>query len=179
MIELLGQILSFIWDFVPRTSLVGPTEEAACYWFGMKKYGKRKRPFLYLIWPVIMEWRVYQVVSQICETAIVPVADESGQSWQIRLAIEFEVTDILKFNENQYDAQVHLEQLGSSQLVTIISGLTTEKITEIGVSKICRKIKSRLEDRMAERGVGVLAVRPIMWDRCISLFHSQSQKLSD
>lgn len=179
MLELLGQILGFIWDFVPRPSLVGPTEQAVCYWFGKHKFKKAKGPSLYLIWPLIMEWKIYQVVSQICETAIVPVSDESGVSWQIRLAIEFEIVDVLKFNEMQYDGQVHLEQLGSSQLVSIISGMTTEKIIDVGVGKVCNLIHKRLKDRMEDRGINVLRVRPIMWDRCISLFHSQSQKLSD
>lgn len=179
MLELLSQILGFIWDFIPRPSLVGPTEEAVCYWLGKLKYKRKKGPGLYLIWPLIMEWRTYQIVSQICETAIVPVSDEDGVSWQIRLAIEFEVEDVFKFNENQYDAQVHLEQLGSSQLVSIISGMTTQKILDVGVNKICNLIYRRLQERMKDRGVSVTRIRPIMWDRCISLFHSQSQKLSD
>ena len=161
MLELLGQILGFIWDFVPRPSLVGPTEQAVCYWFGKHKFKKAKGPSLYLIWPLIMEWKIYQVVSQICETAIVPVSDENGISWQIRLAIEFEITDVLKFNEMQYDAQVHLEQLGSSQLVNIISGMTTEKIIDVGVSKICHIIHKRLKDRMENRGIKSSTVPPV------------------
>lgn len=179
MLELLSQIIGFIWDFIPRLSTVGPTEEAALYWFGKLKYRRRKESGCYVIWPLIMEWRIYQIVSQICETAIVPVSDENGQSWQIRLAIEYEINDVLVFNEKQYDGQVHLEQLGSAQLVQIISGMSTENVIKIGVNKICNKIRERLFDNMQSRGITVLAVRPIMWDRCISLFHSQSQKLSD
>jgi hypothetical protein len=57
--------------------------------------------------------------------------------------------------------------------------MSTEDVIKIGVNKICNKIRERLFDNMQSRGINVLAVRPIMWDRCISLFHSQSQKLSD
>ena len=179
MMELLGQILGFIWDMLPRPGIVGPTEEACRYWFGRKEWSSKKKPGLYFIWPLLMEWRVYQVVSQICETAIVPVSDMNGQSWQFRLAIEFEVADVLAFNESQYDGQVHLEQLGSAALVTSVSRMSTADIARTGVAAICHQIADDLHVSVESRGIRVNAVRAIMADRCISLFHSQSQKLSD
>lgn len=179
MMELLGQILGFIWDMLPRPGIVGPTEEACRYWFGRKELSSRKKSGIYFIWPLVMEWRVYQVVSQICETAIVPVADMSGQSWQFRLAIEFEVADVLVFNEAQYDGQVHLEQLGSAALVTSVSRMSTADIVAYGIASICEQIAEELHSKVERRGIRVVDVRAIMADRCMSLFHSQSQKLSD
>lgn len=33
MLDLLTQIIQFIWELLPRPTIVGPMEEAACYWF--------------------------------------------------------------------------------------------------------------------------------------------------
>ncbi len=179
MMELLGQILGFIWDMLPRPGIVGPTEEACRYWLGRREWASRKGSGFYFVWPLVMEWRVYHVVSQICETAIVPVADRSGQSWQFRLAIEFEIQDVLAFNVRQYDGQVHLEQLGSAALVSLVSKMPTEEVVGVGVESICEQIADGLRKKVVSRGIRIVDVGAIMADRCISLFHSQSQKLSD
>jgi hypothetical protein len=177
MIELLTQIIQFVWELLPRPTIVGPTEQAACYWFG--RYGRRKRAGLYVIWPLIQYWRVHTVVSQICETAIIAVTSQDGHDWQWRLGIEYEISDVLKYESAQFSGQNHVEMLGGSALVRIISQLSSEQIREYGVWKICSKIQSRITDSADQRGITVIGVRPIMASRCRPLFVSQAERLVD
>jgi hypothetical protein len=177
MLDLLTQIIQFIWELLPRPTIVGPMEESACFWFG--RYGRRKGPGLYLIWPLIQYWRVHTVASQICETAIIAVTSSDDKDWQWRLGIEYEIHDILKYETGQFSGQNHLEMLGGAALVRIISQLSSDQIKEAGVWRICNKIKTRIIDSADQRGMKVIGVRPIMASRCRAFFVSQAERLVD
>lgn len=176
MVELLTQIIQFLWDFIPRPDLVGPTERAACFWFG--RWGRDKGPGVYCIWPLIQQWRKHCVVSQICETAVVPVSDASGNNWKWRLAIEYEISDVLLFETSAYSAQNHLEQIGAYALVRIISEKTTDEILNTPIASICNKIGRQIVRNAAGKGISVMRVRSIMATRCISVFLSEAERLA-
>ncbi len=176
MLELLTQIIQFFWDFIPRPELVGPTERAACFWFG--RYGRDKGPGVYVIWPLVQVFRKHCVVSQICETAIVPATDASGGEWQWRLAIEFDISDVLAYETSCYSSQNHLEQIGAYALVRIISEFETDELLQKPIASICNKIARQISSNAATRGIRVLRVRSIMASRCIALFHSQAERLA-
>ena len=179
MIELLTQILHFFWDMFPRPTVVGPTEQAASWWFGRPSTGKAKGPDWYIIWPMFQVWRCQCVVSQVCETAIIAVTDASDRDWQWRLGIEYEIHDILKYEVSQYSGQNHLEMLGGAALVRIITQMSSEQIKQRGVWAICSKIKERISDSADQRGITVKSVNPIMASRCRSFFVSQAERLVD
>ena len=177
MIELLTQILHFFWDLMPRPALVGPTEEAVCFWFG--RWGRKKGPGLYLIWPLIQYWRTAVVTSQICETAIIAVSTSDNKDWQWRLGIEYCIHDLMLYETLQYSGQNHLELLGGSALVKVISQLTCAQIDDHGVFKICGVIKKRIADSADLRGITVINVRPLMASRCRPLFIANAERLVD
>ena len=177
MIELLTQIVHFIWDLLPRPVIVGPTEAAVCYWLG--RWGKVKPPGFYVIWPLIQYWRTHVVVSQVCETAIIAVSSADSKDWQWRLGIEYEIHDVLKYETMQFNGQNHLEMLGGSALVKVVSNLTSQQIHDHGVFKICSVIKKRIYDTAELRGITVLGVRPIMASQCRPLFLSNAERLVD
>jgi regulator of protease activity HflC (stomatin/prohibitin superfamily) len=177
VLDLLTQIVQFLWELMPRPTIVAPTEEAACYWFG--RYGRAKGPGLYIIWPLIQYWRVHTVVSQICETAIIAVTSSDDKTWQWRIGIEYEISDILKYETMQFSGQNHLELIGGSGLVKIISQLTADEIKTRGVWSICNTIKVRISDSADQRGIKVLAVRPIMASQCVPVFLSRAERLVD
>jgi len=177
MLDLITHFFQYITSLLPRPEIVGPTEEAVCYWLG--RYGRCKGPGVYLIWPIIQYWRTHVVVSQICETAIIAATDATGENWKWRLAIEYEISDILKFETSAFSSQNQLEQLGGSALVAIISENTTEVLTNRPVSTICAKIKERIEEPAEKNGITVLAVRSVMAVKCFSFFVSQAERLAD
>jgi hypothetical protein len=177
MFDLLAQFFQYVLDFLPRPQIVGPTEGAACYWFG--RYGREKGPGIYIVWPIVQYWRTHVVVSQICETAIIAATDESGESWKWRLAIEYEICDLLKFESSSFSSQNHLEQLGGSALVSIISSNNTERLTNSTSFSICKKIRERIEEPARSRGIEVIAVRSVMAVKCMSLFVSQAERIAD
>lgn len=175
MIELLTQIIRFIWDLLPRPTLVGPSCRVACHWFG--RYGKDKGPGIYIIWPLFQTWSKHFVFSQICETAIIAVASADGKDWQWRLGIEYEIHDVLKYEVMQFSGQNHLEMLGGAALVKVISQLTCEQIREHGTFKICSVIRKRISDSSELRGITVLNVRPLMASQCRPLFIANAERL--
>lgn len=177
LLDLLGQVLQYIWDLLPRPIIVKPTERAACYWFG--RYGRDKGPGLYVIWPVIQHWQEHPVVSQICETAIIAATDASGCDWKWRLAIEYEINDVLLYESSCFSSQNHLEQLGGSALVSIISANSTETLLNKPVTSICRRIRDRITEPSLERGIVVLNVRSVMAVKCFSAFVSHAERLAD
>jgi len=176
ILELLTQIVQFFWDFIPRPELVGPSERAACFWFG--RYGRDKGPGFYIVWPLIQIFHKHCVVSQICETAVVPVSDSSGNDWQWRLAIEYELSDVLLYETSCYSAQNHLEQCGAYALVRIISEHTTDQLLNRPISIICNKIAEQISEQAAKTGIRVIRVRSIMATRCLSVFLSQAERLA-
>lgn len=176
ILDLLTQILQFVWDFIPRPDMVGPTERAACFWFG--RYGRDKGPGCYIIWPLIQVWNKHCVVSQICETAVVPASDASGNDWKFRLALEYSISDILLYETSAYSAQNHLEQIGAYALVRLISEKTTQQMLETPIASICNKIARQIEDNARTKGISVIRVRSIMASRCLSVFLSQAERLA-
>lgn len=118
------------------------------------------------------------MVSQICETAVVPASDASGNDWKWRLAIEYEIFDVLLYETSAYSAQNHLEQIGAYALVRIISEKTTEQLLETPISVICNKIARQIEENARTKGISVLKVRSIMASRCLSVFLSQAERLA-
>lgn len=177
MIELITQIVHFLWDIIPRPSLVGPTEEAVCYWFG--RYGKVKRSGLYLVWPMIQYWRVRIIVSQICETPVIAVTLADEREWQWRLHIEYEIADLLKYEVDQYSGQNHLEMLGGAALIEVLQKLTTPDMKRLGIRRVCHRIKRIIEVVALERGIQVLDVKSAMASRVRPIFISQAAKLID
>lgn len=176
MTELLTQIIQFLWDFIPRPELVGPTERAACFWFG--RYGSDKGPGFYIIWPLIQHFQKHCVVSQICETAVVPATDASGKEWKWRLAIEYEISDVLLYETSSFSSQNHLEQIGAYSLVRIISQNDTDTLLETPIASICNKIHKQISELALDRGIKVLRVRSIMASGCVSIFLSQAERLA-
>jgi SPFH domain / Band 7 family len=176
MFDFLSQFFQLIWDMLPRPVMVKPTERASCWLFG--KYPYDIGPGPKIIWPMIMHFHVYPVVSQICETAIIAVTDASGCDWQYRLAIEYRVTDVLAYDTSSFYAQNHLEQIGGHALVNLISGRTKDQLLEIPVSRICRLIKDRIAEKVIENGIEVIAVRTVMASRCRPIFLSNAERLA-
>jgi regulator of protease activity HflC (stomatin/prohibitin superfamily) len=177
MLELLRQIIEFFWEFIPRTTLVGPTERAVSFWLG--RHGRVKEPGLYPIWPAFQHWRCVCVVPQLCETAVISCSTEDQREYQLRLAIEYQIDDLLLFETSQYSGQNYLEMLGGSALVKIISNMTSDRLNHHGIDKICRVVKERISDSADQRGIGVLGVKCIMFSRCRSFFVSQAERLVD
>lgn len=177
MFDLIAHFFQYILDFLPRPEIVGPTERAVCYWFG--RYGRSKGPGIYIIWPIAQYWRTHVVVSQICETAIIAATDATGSDWKWRLAIEYEIDDVLLFETSAFSSQNQLEQLGGSALVGIISNNETSVLIGRPVSTICSRIKDRISEPASRNGIKVLAVRSVMAVKCFSLFMSQAERLAD
>jgi regulator of protease activity HflC (stomatin/prohibitin superfamily) len=177
MIELLSTVLQFFWDLVPRPVLVGPTERAVCFLFG--RWGRELGPGLYVVWPAVEEWQEYCVVSQLVETAILPVTTHDGQSWQVRLVVEYEIADPLRAHTLQHDIQLQVEQLAGSTLVTTMQNNDSQHIVSAGVRKLCRLTQGRISEALTRRGVHVLSVRAVMFDQCRSFFLSQAERLVD
>jgi hypothetical protein len=178
MPDLIIHLIQLFLDCLPRPVRVTPTEEAALSWFYCTRC-RRVGPGVYLVVPVIMYWRQYVVVSQICETAIVAVSTEDGEDCQWRIGIEYEVSDVVKYDVGQYSGQQHVEQLGAAELVRIISSRTAEQVRQLGVYKICRMIAQRIRDTAESRGVKIVSVRPLMASRCLPVFVSQAERLVD
>lgn len=177
MFDLIAQFFQYILDFLPRPQIVGPTEKAVCYWFG--RWGRTKGPGIYIVWPIAQYWRTHAVVSQICETAIIAATDATGSDWKWRLAIEYEIEDVLLFETSAFSSQNQLEQLGGSALVGIISSNTTGTLISKPVSTICATIRERIEEKARQYGIRVLAVRSVMAVKCFSVFMSNAERLAD
>lgn len=177
MLELLTQILHFIWDLLPRPVIVGPTEQAVCYWFG--RYARTKGPGMYVIWPLIQYWRTHVVVSQICETAIIAATSADNADWQWRLGIEYAIHDVRKYEVAQFNGQNHLELLGGAALVKVIASIPAARLKDIGTLKVCSVIRRRIADAAEMRGITVLHVRPLMASRCRTIFLSHAERLVD
>jgi hypothetical protein len=131
-----------------------------------------------VIWPLIQVWKKHCVVSQICETAVVPASDASGNDWQFRLAVEYAIHDVLLYETTAYSAQNHLEQIGAYALVRLISERTTEELLDTPIASICNKICGQIEEEAEHKGISVLRVRSIMATRCLSVFVSQAERLA-
>lgn len=162
---------------LPRPVMVKPTERASCWLFG--KYPYDIGPGPKIIWPMIMHFHVYPVVSQICETAIIAVTDASGEAWKWRLFIEYDIDDVLAYDTASYSSQNHLEQLAGNALVNVISANSTQSLLNISNSTICNRVKHRIEEKVSQFGIRVIAVRSIMAVKCISLFVSNAERLAD
>lgn len=177
MLDLLSQILGYIWDLLPRPVIVGPTERASCWWLG--RYPRDCGPGVYLIWPIFMHWKIIPVVSQICETAIIAVDDMNGQAWQFRLAVEYEVSDVLQYDVSSFSGQNHIEQVAAYSLAALVSHNPTSYFRETPLPKVARVVKARTESSLSDRGVRILRVRIVMASRCRPLFLSQAERLVD
>lgn len=176
MLEILAQILNLMWDFIPRPVIVAPTQMAFCSLFG--KWNRVLGPGLYGVWPVIEVWSSRVVVSQLCETAVLSVSDASGKTWQYRIVVEYEIHDLMLHEIEQYDGQNHLEQVAGSAFLSRIANLSTEELLVTPLPTICEKVKESISEPMLDRGITVLAVRPVMAAQARSFFVSQAERLT-
>ncbi len=177
MLELLRQIVNFIWELLPRPTIVGPCDRAVCFWFG--RFGRVKGPGWYVIWPLIQYWRVRPVVSQICETAIIAATDASGHDWQLRLAIEYRLHDVLEYEVSTFNSQNQLEQIGGYSLVALVTSRTTEQLQSLPIEELCSMIRNQIMLPVMQYGITVIDVRSVMAVRCRSFFLSHAERLAD
>lgn len=176
LLELLGTILQYLWDFIPRPVLVGSTQKAVRFLFG--RWGTVIQPGLCVVWPLVEEWEVYHVNEMVTETSIMPVTDLTGNSWQIRLVIEYEIWDPREYHLQQHDGRLKSELLAGSAALTLLSTMTTDEIKYAGIANVCKAIEDRISSDLYDRGVLVTGVRAIMFDRCRSFFLSNAERLS-
>lgn len=117
--------------------------------------------------------------SQLCETATITISAADESTWQFKLAIEYEIEDVVAYRRSQYSGQQQLEMLGGAALINIISEFTAKKYHEIGIRKICHVIRKRITDLAERRGIRVLQVKSIMASRVIPIFISKAERLVD
>ena len=181
MLELITQAMRWFLDTIPRPVIVGLTDRALSVWRlpYWNSQPKECGPGWYMVWPLFQEWFVVCTVSQICETATIVVSASDDSTWQFRLAIEYELEDLVLYRSAQYSGQQHVEMLGGAALVMIISESTAEQIRDRGVRKICHVIRKRITDLASLRGIRVLGVRSIMSSRVFPVFVSKAERLVD
>lgn len=104
MIELVSQILQFVWELLPRPVLVRSTEVGVSILFG--RWPRIVKPGLTIVWEVIQEWEVYPSIEQTIRTE--PFLTESGQTWQISLSIDYLIIAPLQFHRSQQDGELKI-----------------------------------------------------------------------
>lgn len=181
MIELITQALRWFMDMIPRPVIVTMTERAVSVW-RLPLWSSDPKdcgPGWYLVWPLFQEWFVVCVESQLCETATITISAADESTWQFKLAIEYEIEDVVAYRRSQYSGQQQLEMLGGAALINIVSEFTAEKYHSIGIRKICHVIRKRITDLAERRGIRVLQVKSIMASRVIPIFISKAERLVD
>lgn len=136
-------------------------------------------PGWYLVWPLFQEWFVVCVESKLCETATITISASDESTWQFRLAIEYEIEDVVAYRRSQYSGKQQLEMLGGAALINIISEFTAKRYHEVGIRKICHVIRKRITDLAERRGIRVLQVKSTMASRVIPIFLSRAERLVD
>lgn len=177
MFDMLTRLFELVFDFVPRLYIVEPTERAVRFCLG--RYGRVCQPGWHFYWPVIMTVDSYCTVSQLVETAILSCHSHDGESYQIRLAVEYRVSRAMRFHLKQHDGQLHIEMTAGSTMVALVNALDSSEIQEKGSRKLCRVVRERIKGQIEERGATILSVRTVMFDRCFPIFLSQAERLAD
>ena len=177
MFELLSTILQFVWDLLPLPRIIGPNERMTCFLLG--KWGRVLKPGLYIIWPMVESCEEYTIITQVSETSILPVVNVDGNSYQLRIVVEYDISDVMTFHLSHADARLRLELLAGSTIINIVSQMTEVDIKEHGIIGICNAVKKRIKAPMKKNGINITLIRPVMFDRCTSLFISQAERLAE
>lgn len=146
MIDLLGQILQYIWEFIPRPVLIKSTEVGVSVLFG--RWPRVINPRLTIVWPLIEEWAEYPVIQQTIETPIFWADDATTQTWQMQLAVDFVIGNALTYHKSQQDG----EQLILAAARGLAGGAVTDNASE---TVLC----DRLSKQLSGRGIVIQRVR--------------------
>jgi len=193
MLELFTTIFQFFWSWVPRPTLIGPTEAALCFIWGRTEPIRIKLPYLPEInikcarilrsqvavqWDLFEEYTHYDLTPQWVETAILAISDMNGTQWQVRLVVEWKPTNLMKLHFSGV-TESRIEQIAGASMLRVMEGMTTNKITELGSYRLSKKVRERAEEYLVDYGIKVLSARAVMFTKGPSLFISQAERLVD
>jgi hypothetical protein len=175
--DLLGNILEFFWDCVPRPVVIASNERASRFLFGRDFEGTRLERFVrqsfgpgfYIHLPVIEDWGQRVVAAQHQITDLISCQDKSGSTWIIQLDVEFEIDDLPVFDLVQHDGDEYIAILSTAAAVTRAATLTKTKMTQNGPHSFSTHVSSMIEDRLSSRGVSVVATRILKWQQIRSI----------
>lgn len=175
--DLLGSILEFFWDCVPRPVTIASNERASRFLFGRDFDGtllegvvrQNFGPGFYIMLPVVEDWMQRVVASQHQATNIISCQDKSGCTWILQLDVEFEIVDLPTFDISQHDGDEFISVLATAAAVKEASRLTREKMLATGPHMFAQHVAEATETRLENRGVCLIATRVLSWQQVTSV----------
>jgi hypothetical protein len=175
--DLLGSILEFFWDCVPRPVTIASNERASRFLFGRDFEGTRLEGFVrqsfgpgfYITLPLLEDWGQRVVAAQHQITDLISCQDQSGYTWIIQLDVEFEIVDLPVFDLCQHSGDEFIAIISTAAAVTTAAGWTKAKMMKSGPHSFAQHVTTAIEERLAHRGVEISATRVLKWQQTRSI----------
>ena len=173
----MGSILEFFWDCVPRPVVIASNERASRFLFGRDFEGTLLEgwirqsfgPGFYITLPIVEDWGQRVVAAQHQITELISCQDKSGSTWVIQLDVEFEIVDLPMFDIVQHSGDEFIAILSTAAAVQRAATLTKTAMLKSGPHSFGVHVTAAIEDKLANRGISVIATRVLKWQQVRSL----------
>jgi regulator of protease activity HflC (stomatin/prohibitin superfamily) len=112
MFDFLNKLFDYIMQLIPWFSLVSPDEGGVRIWFipFCGTYSQKLKPGWYLLWPLIHETRIINVVTQPISLPEQSLDTVDGVTITISGAVQYKIKDALKalLNVQDYDKSLQI-----------------------------------------------------------------------
>lgn len=176
MLEVISELLQIFLDMVPRLRRIDSTHGAVSVYFG--RWRRVLGPGTHFYWPIIQEFQEENTLERNSETAIFGATTEDGFTFQCRLAIRWEISDLIDFQFGSSCGQTFLEQSAQCAATAIIGDTTTAGLMVRGAGQLSEGIIESIELDCNERGITLHDVQFNLLSMAIPVLHAYAEQTS-
>lgn len=154
----LGEIVRYLGEWIPRPRIVRLTDGGIRFWFG--RWASVVHPGWRLEWPAVMELEIVPVVRQVTQLAPQTLFTRDSKPVIAGAVIVWSIEDVRKYLVENYEAEDSVTEVAGYAVRDAIVGKTLEQIQETdGRSSIDRALLSAASKALAMFGVKVETMR--------------------
>lgn len=156
----IGQIASWIGQWIPRWVILNPTLAAVKYVCGKPKYCEGGR--IHWFWPVTTTFDTYPVARQADDlrSQTITTADDTDITIVVGGMIVYEVFDIMKLLPTTYHASQAVKDISLTCIHSVCCELTWRELKDLQKSgRLDTRLKNETAKVLKDYGVRVLKVQ--------------------
>lgn len=146
-LEPIGQLLQYIWDFIPKPYLIPYTHGGLKFVRG--KVPKVCKPGFYVYWPLTTTMWSAPIVRQAIIIESRPLVTKDKVSLSVSAIVVYEISDIFKFGARVYDGDETIGEVAQAAIPQIVTSHTFDDLNE----SLQGSAGIRLEDAADAEGV--------------------------
>jgi regulator of protease activity HflC (stomatin/prohibitin superfamily) len=154
----LGEIVRYLGEWIPRPRIVRLTDGGIRFWFG--KWASVVRPGWRLEWPAVMELEIVPVVRQVTQLTPQTLFTRDSRPVIAGAVIVWSIEDVHKYLVENFEAEDSVTEVAGYAVRDAIVGKTLEQIQETdGRRGIDRSLLAEASKALAKFGVKVEVMR--------------------